>query len=154
MIEQVEAVEQDVKLVAVHSLTDEVGMDTEPEGFPTSYVASLHASRLRRVLPPYFQVEVQRVRDDVFEIVITNTCAEDDVTVLTCNQQVCEVLRVIQEVRATEDQVRGWSLLTIAEWWRDRLQHKLSPELVAEVQMLEEPRFGIVIKRRLSPGCE
>ena len=37
-----------------------------------------------------------------------------------------------------------------AEWWCDHLQRKLSSELVAEVQMLEEPRFGIVIKRRSS----
>ena len=96
-VEQAEAVEQGAKHADVPSSTDKMDTDAEPGGFPTLYVASLHASRLRRVLPPYFQVEVQLVRDAVFVITITNTCAEDDVTVLTCNNQVCEVLRVIQE---------------------------------------------------------
>ena len=153
LVERTEEVEQEAQLAAP-SRADEVEADAEPKGFPTSYVASLHASRLRRVLPPYFQVDVQLVRDAVFELVITNLCDEDDVTVLTCNQQVCEVLRVVQEERKTEQQMRGWSLLTIVEWWCDFLQHKLSSEYVVEVQALEAPRFGVVLRPRLSQAGE
>lgn len=99
-MESAEVLEQETQPASVPLETDEVDRDAEPEGFPTLYVAMLHSNRLRRVLPSYFQVEVQPVRDELFEIVILNTCAED-VTVLTCNKQVCEVLRVIQEGRAT-----------------------------------------------------
>jgi hypothetical protein len=117
--------------------------DSGTIGWTRLGIARLHADRLARALPAYFDVEVQHLSEGLYGILITNSCAQDDNITITSNQQVCDLLRVIREERTREDQSIGWSILAIAQWWLDRLTHVLPTAFRIEICAVDEERYGV-----------
>jgi hypothetical protein len=125
--------------------TNSASPDPDIIGWTRPGVARLHADRLARALPAYFNVEVQPLSEGVYGILITNSCIQDDSMLITSNQQVCDLLAAIREERACEDQGIGWSILAIAQWWADRLAQMLPAVFQIEICTVDEERYGVKI---------
>jgi len=117
----------------------------DPIGWPNLELVCEKADTIAQALPPYFLAEIYPTEQRTYGIVITNQCIESDQVVLNSEDQFQDLLQLIEQERASESEITGWSVPAIAEWWIDQLRTVLSEHYHFEVQAAEDNRYIVSI---------
>lgn len=117
----------------------------DPIGWSNLELVCEKADVIVQALPPYFLAEVYPTEQRTYGIVITNQCIESDQVVLNSEDQFQDLLQLIEQERASESEITGWSVPAIAEWWIDQLRAVLSEHYHFEVQAAEDNRYIVSI---------